>query len=412
MEIISVAVAFTSGEMASEIIASIDDHPFLDLCGIARSIPDLFRLLERFRPAALVISPLLLEELDPSSLEPGQAGRLSAPVSFLITHPGMHWDEVELAGMLRLPLRLGGLIAADAQGGGDLFQVIRDRMETHCGGETGCAHELKRAGGQKERSGLYTVMGSKGGVGNTLLTCALAAAMSSSGRRVLLMEMDHVLSQLLYLKPHGGGKALLDLFPLAEEISWDLIKVSVHRHAAGFHLLPYGRENDGGATVEARLPESLMRNLLFLFDVVVQDFPASLRREFIPLLRHNPTVLLVSLPDTLSATCARSTAAFLRRTGLDQDHLHLVVNRCGPHHALSPGELARAVGMDLLAALPDDTRSGLDFAELGELPCGDSPLGKAVAAMAAVFGCGGDTAVKTPTTQLFRRLRGRSIATT
>jgi MinD-like ATPase involved in chromosome partitioning or flagellar assembly len=265
--------------------------------------------------------------------------------------------------------------------------------------------------GRGEKNALYTVMGTKGGVGTTLLTCALAAAMSSSERRVLLMEMDRSLSQLLYLKPRGDGKSLLDLYPMAEEISWDLIKASVHRHMAGFHLLPYGHGNDDGVADGKPVPEPLMRNLLFLFDVIIQDLPCSSRRDFIPLLHYCPTVLLVSLPDTLSATCARSTAAYVSRTGLCQDHLRLVVNRCGPHHALEPVELARAVGIELLAAFPDDPRSGLDFAELGELPRNDSPLGKAAAAMAAALGFGDAPTVKAPTLQLFKRLRGRSADT-
>ncbi|MBN2028207.1 MAG: hypothetical protein JW854_15770 [Actinobacteria bacterium] len=408
METISVAVAFASGEMASQIITAIDDHPFLDLCGIARSIPDLLRLLMRFRPQALAMSPPLLEELDPSSLGSEEVHALSLPVTFLISYPDMRWDEVELARMLRLPLRFGGLLAGDLPHGVDLFHEIKSRVELHRGGKPASNRGLRPAGGQGERTGLYTIMGTKGGVGTTLLTCALAAAISSSGRRVLLMEMDRNLSQLLYLTPRGDGKSLLDLCPLAEEISWDLIKVSVHQHAAGFHLLPYGHGGDGVMAPVRSVPEPLMRNLLFLFDVVIQDLPASSRADFLPMLHYCPTVLPVTLPDTLSATCARSTAAYLHGTGLDHDHLRLVVNRCGPHHALEPGELARAAGMELLFTLPDDPRSGLDFAELGELPRSESPLGKATAGMAAALGFDDTPITKPPSLQLFKRIRSRS----
>lgn len=410
MEIISVAVAFNSGEMASEIIASIDDHPFLDLCGIARSVPDLVRLLERFLPQALVMSLALLEELDPSSLERKEALALSLPLTFLIPSPDMRWEEAELARILHLPLRFGGLLAGDLADGVNLFQEIKDKVELHKGVKSRPSRELKPSCRWEEGTGLYTVMGTKGGVGTTLLACSLAAAVSSSGRRVLLMEMDRSLSPLLHLKPHGEGKALLDLFPLAEEISWDLIRASVHHHAAGFYLLPHGHGGGDGAAHAKGVPEPLMRNLLFLFDVVIQDLPASSRGDFLPMLHYCPTVLPVTLPDTLSATCARSIAAYLHKTGLDHDHLRLVVNRCGPHHALEPAELARAVGIDLLVTLPDDPRSGLDFAELGELPRSDSALGKAAMGMAAALGFGDVPAVKAPSLQLFRRMRGRSAS--
>jgi len=407
LETISVAAALSSGEMVSEIIASIDDHPFLDLCGIARSIPDLLRLVMRFRPQALVMSPPLLEELDPSSLGREEILALGLPVTFLLSYPDMRWEKVELTHLLRLPLRFGGLIAGDQTDGVSLFHEIKDRVELHRGGKPVSIPEPGPSGNGGERTGLYTVMGTKGGVGTTLLTCTLAAAISSSGRRVLLMEMDRSLSQLLYLKPSCGGKTLLDLCPLAEEISWDLIKASVHQHAAGFHLLPYGHADNDGMTPVKGVPEPLMRNLLFLFDVVIQDLPVSLRGDFLSMLHYCPTVLPVTLPDTLSATCARSIAAYLHRTGLARDHLRLVVNRCGPHHALEPEELARAAGMELLATLPDDPRSGLDFAELGELPRSESSLGKATAGMAAALGFADIPSAKAPSLQLFKRIRGR-----
>ena len=405
MEAIAIAVAVPSGEMVSGIIASLDSHPLLDLCGVARSIPDLLRLLERFHPAALMISPSLLEEIVDSSLGAEDIARLSVPVSFLISHKDTEWGAERLADLLRLPLKYGGLIGTDGANGGDLFHEIKNKVLIHRGGEHTPAGALQRKEGPGSRTGLFTLMGCKGGVGTTFLSCALAAALSASGQRVLLMEMRRELSQLLFLKPRSEGKTVCDLLPLAEEISWDLIRVSVHRHAAGFFLLPYG---SGGPAAEAASPDVLLRNLLFLFDLVIQDFPACSLQGIPPLLHHDPELLLVTLPDTLTATCARGVAASLRETGLDFDRLRLVANRCGSHHTLNPGELAQAAGVKLLAALPDDARSGLDFAELGELPGGDSPLGRAMTEMAVALGIGGCWAGGATSRRRLRRSRDRT----
>jgi Flp pilus assembly CpaE family ATPase len=158
--------------------------------------------------------------------------------------------------------------------------------------------------------------------------------------------------------------------------------------------------------VEPAYQAVLLRNLLFLFDLVIQDSPACRLSGLPVLLHHDPEVMLVTLPDTLTATCARGIAASLRETGVEHDRLRLLVNRCGSHHTLSPDELARAAGIGLLAALPDDARSGLDFAELGELPGMDSPLGKAVADMAAAIT--GERVVASTTRRRLRRLRDRA----
>lgn len=386
MNAISVAVALPSGEMASGIIATLENHPFLDLCGVARSLPDLMRLLDRFHPEVMLISPSLLEDLEPADLRPEDTRNLSSALSFLLSDPDMSWGEEELGRILRFPLQYCGLISREGSGGDDLFLQIKQKTNIHPPRERPNPSSMRGDNGPAGESGLFTVAGCKGGVGTTLLTCSLAAAFSSTGRRVLLMEMDRERSQLLYLKPRDEGKTLLDLLPMAEEISWDMVRLSVYHHAAGFYLLPYGRRESGVPGADTAVPEALLRNLLFLFDTVIQDLSGPISLDFLPLLHHSPMVILLSLPDTLSATCARGGAAFLRKTGLDHGRLRLVVNRCGSHHALRPDELAQAAGIELLAALPDDARSGLDFAELGELPRTDSPLGKAVAEMAAKLG--------------------------
>ncbi len=405
MEALAVAVALCGGELVPGIISSIDGHPLLEVCGIARSVPDLMRLLERFAPAALFVSTSFVEELGQPDLGPEDAARLSAPVTFLITHGGAGWGEEKLAEMFRLPLKYGGLISADGHGEGDVHGEVRRKLDLFCSREGVAGPAQAGKAGPGGGSGLLAVMGCKGGVGATLFACSLAAAMSSCGRRVLLMETAREQSHLLYLKPGGEGKAVLDLLPMAEELSWDLVRMSVYRHAMGFHLLPFAGAE--GPAADALVPDSFLRNLLFLFDHVIQDLQACSPRGVPALLHHDPQVLLVSLPDIMAATCARGVAARLRRAGLEYDRLKLVVNRCGSHHVLSPRELAQAAAAELFATLPVDQRSGLDFAELGELPRPDSPLGRAVTDAAAALGCGCATSSALRTRRL-RRPWGRS----
>lgn len=407
MEAIPVAIALQSGEMASRLIDLVDSHPLLDFCGAARSLPDLLRLLHKYRPTVLLISPSILEDLEPAP-GPEESRALNEPLSFLLSGPDMNWGERELDKALRQPLRYCGLINRDGHDGEDLFHQIKHKVDLYSTGNCPAVPPRNEATERRHANGLIAVSGARGGVGTTTISCALAAALSSSGRRVLLMDMDEELSQLLHLKPRGEGKTVLDLLPMAEEISWDLVRVSVHRHAAGFYLLPHGIQPGDRAGREELIPEQFLRNLLFLFDAVVLDFPRPLRRSFLSLLHYSPMLLLVSLPDTLSANCARVTASSLRRSGLDLRRLQLVVNRCGSYHALRPEELARAAGLDLLACLPEDDRSGMDFAELGEVPRGDSPLGRAAAEMAVSLGFEVMPARKSPGAFRLKTLRKRA----
>ena len=408
METITLALALPSGELASSIKGLVESHPLLELCGIARSIPDLIRMLGRFHPVVQFISPALVEELGTFDLRPEEAYALSSPLTFLLSGSELQWDEKDLERVLRQPLRYCGLIDGEAAGAEDLFEKIRYKVELHSSRRTAETPQSGREGRSLYNPDLLALAGVKGGVGTTLISCCLASVLSSTGRRVLLADLDCDLSQLNHLLPKGGGKTVLELLPMAEEVSWDLVRVSVHRHTAGFHLLPYGEQGEGNPPPQEGIPETFLRNLLFLFDTVIVDSPRPLSRSFLALLRRSPMVLLVSLPDTLSAQCARRTAACLRRTGLDHHHLRLIVNACGSHHALRPDELSNAAGIELVASLPRDERSGMDFSELGEIPRENSPLAKSVMRMASSLGYEIAPSRKAPTGTWLNSLRRRS----
>jgi MinD-like ATPase involved in chromosome partitioning or flagellar assembly len=382
MNQISVAIALQGGEIASAAIDLIDGHPLLDFCGAARSMPDLVRLLERFRPQVLLISPSILEDLMVNPPQGEALKILSDPLSFLFYGLDLKWRAEDLARAWRQPLRYCGIINITDVDSEELFRLIKEKVSLYsCG-----SRESRAVDGANRASRFLVMTGCKGGVGNTLLSCALSAALVSSQRRVLLMDMDADLSQLLHIKNGAEGKSLTDLLPMAEDISWDLIRVSINKHPSGFYLLPYGLRPYEGVDIEEALRVPFLRNMLFLFDVVIMDYPRSLGRDFRTLLHHEPTVILVSLPDTLSANCAKRKVAFIRRSGIEQAQLRLILNRCGSHHALGPDEIARATGLDLLACVPEDDRSGLDFAELGQIPRPDSNLGRAANLAAASLG--------------------------
>jgi Flp pilus assembly CpaE family ATPase len=407
VEIITLALALPSGELASRIKGLIEGHPLLELCGIARSIPDLIRMLGRFHPMVQLISPALVEELGAFGLRPEEACVLSSPLSFLLSGPDLQWDEKDLDRVLRQPLRYCGLIDGETASAEDLFEKIRSKVELHSSKRAARVTQPGRDSRTGHNPDLLALAGVKGGVGTTLISCCLAAILSSSGRRVLLADLDCDLSQLVHLLPQGGGKTMMELLPMAEEVSWDLVQVSVHRHAAGFHLLPYGEQREESSRSQEGIPETFLRNLLFLFDTVIVDSPRPLSRSFLALLQRSPMVLLVSLPDTLSAQCVKRTVACLRRAGLDHHHLRLIVNRCGTHHALRPDELSNAAGIELLASLPQDERSGMDFSELGEMPVENSLLARSVAQMASSLGYEIAPVRKPPARAWLNSLRGR-----
>ncbi|MDI6874739.1 AAA family ATPase [Candidatus Solincola sp.] len=380
MEIISVALALPSGDVTG-LAEMVDGHPLLEACGVARTPEDLGRLLRRFRPDILLISTQMLLELDEEGAGLSYSDRSGFIPTLLVQGGEPPGGNAGLPQLFRGPFAFCGIVdpaRTDVEG---LYLQIRERAELIRGmaprGITG------ETGKRLPAPGLVILAGGKGGVGNTLLSTTLAACYAEREKRVLLVDLDRERSQLSMFKPDGTGKNLVDLLPMAEDISWEMARVSMYRHPAGFHLLPFGHPRRKAGERTFRIPASFFRNLNFLFDTVVVDLPGHLAEELLPSLLPCRALAVVTLADAMSARSARVLARSIRGFGMDPRALRLILNRHGGNSALQPHEIARAVGIESTFTVPDDPRSGLDFAELGRLPRPDSPLGRAAVRLTA-----------------------------
>ncbi|NPV58519.1 MAG: hypothetical protein HPY75_02505 [Actinobacteria bacterium] len=380
---LTAAVAISAGEVFPELLAALDGHPSLEICGVARSTPDLFRLLFRFGPTLLIASTCFLDEIDLEGVPADRSRLLSIPLTIVFPGDGLEPHHEMVTRITRLPIRMGGIIDRDSGDVDHVLQYIKSKVDIYSNGHAESSLSQSRKG---SNDGLIVFSGCKGGVGNTLISCSFAAISALGEKRVILVEMGGARSQLIHLKSTLDGKTFTELAPMAEELSWDLLRVSLYRHPSGFHLLPSSRRSVPAQSPNPRVYGSLLRNLLFLFDLVILDLQNPWGGEFSLLLPFSPLVNIVTLPDMLSTACARDAAESMRRGGMDASRMRLLVNRYGGNHVLGLEEMARATGMDVTAAFPDDARSGLDFCEMGEVPRPTSPLGKATASLAVDLG--------------------------
>lgn len=380
---LTAAAAISAGEVFPELLATLDGHPSLEICGVARSTPDLFRLLSRFGPTLLIASTCFFDEIDLEGVPADRSRLLSSPLTFVFPGDGLESHHEMVARITRLPIRMGGIIEPESMSADDLINFIKSKVDIYSIDNAASSLSQSR---KSSRDGFIVFSGCKGGVGNTLISCSFAAVSALGEKRVVLVEMGGARSQLINLNSTLDGKTLTELAPMAEELSWDLIRVSLYRHPTGFHLLPSSRRGTPAQAPNSRTYGSLLRNLLFLFDLVILDLQNPWGGELSLLLPFSPLVNIVTLPDMLSTACARDAAESMRRGGMDASRMRLLVNRYGGNHVLSLEEMTRATGMEVAAAFPDDARSGLDFCEMGEIPRPMSPLGKATASLAAGLG--------------------------
>lgn len=188
---------------------------------------------------------------------------------------------------------------------------------------------------------LLAVTSGKGGVGKTLITANLAAALAEQGRRVLVLDADLGLANM---------NVVLKLEPV-----WTLHHVlhegvpvprAIMAAPGGFSILPAGSGLMEFSRWTISLQDGLMRVINEVtphYDVVLLDTGAGLSDMVLATIKPAHEVLVVATPDPSSLTDAYATLKIL---GTVQRRLRpmLLVNQvAGPGEGLKIAQMLQTV---------------------------------------------------------------------
>jgi Flp pilus assembly CpaE family ATPase len=208
---------------------------------------------------------------------------------------------------------------------------------------------------------VLALVSGKGAPGTTTLAVSLAAALSHQGSRVVLVDADL----------RGGGVApYLDLDPRRGLIGLtvgpatdDLVGAEL-QDANGFSVLA-GIERP---EMRDRLtPEQLMAALAVLrgqFEFTVvdvgQSLPGLAPDAASAVLRTADEVLVATTADLTGLWNTRHCLRYLQESlGLPHERLALVINRHAGRHEYGAAEVERALGLRVIATVPDDRKAAL-----------------------------------------------------
>jgi flagellar biosynthesis protein FlhG len=181
------------------------------------------------------------------------------------------------------------------------------------------------AEGKKARR--IAVISGKGGVGKTVITANLAAALSSIGRRILVVDADLGLANIDILLGVDPQFTIQD----ALRGTHSLDEILLHT-TKGFDLLPAGSGMPEGAAFTTTLAEkmaSILNSLEHRYDAILLDAGAGVGDVvlFFAGLAHE--ILLVATPEPTSLMDAYATIKIVSQLH-DRNEFLLVVNQANP----------------------------------------------------------------------------------
>ncbi|MGD2162036.1 MAG: AAA family ATPase [Anaerolineales bacterium] len=199
---------------------------------------------------------------------------------------------------------------------------------------------------------LITSIGSKGGVGTSLVATNIASAMAHSGPALLvdLHSGTGVDDLLLGVSP---DKSWAELLPVLDELQLKHIELATSVHASGLKLL-YGPDR-WRRVVQPDELKRLIQALTNFFDFVIVDLPTGLTPLNRSMLSISDVTLLITTADPPALRCAERFAAEVELES--KDRVGLVINQINRQHPSTAAQIAESLDLPLVAALPPDPRA-------------------------------------------------------
>jgi flagellar biosynthesis protein FlhG len=173
------------------------------------------------------------------------------------------------------------------------------------------------------------VISGKGGVGKTVITANLAAALGASGRRVLVLDADLGLANLDIILGLDPKYTIQDIFHGKCRIEDALIKTP-----KGFDFLPAGSGLQGNtvlSTLLAERVENLLSELETLYDIILFDVGAGVGDVVLFFANLSDRILVVVTPEPTSIMDAYASIKVLNRQ-YERNEFLLIVNQAHPEH--------------------------------------------------------------------------------
>jgi pilus assembly protein CpaE len=258
---------------------------------------------------------------------------------------------------------------------------------------------------------VVAVMGTKGGVGATVMACQLAASLQEVGGRVALVDLNYPLGDVALHFDVDPTYTLADLARAEQELDATYLRTILKGHESGVQILAAPTQMEDAESIRSVHVERVLPILRSEFDWVIVDVSRSWNEASVQALTLADQILLVSLFDVPTLNHARQHKKLLEGLTLDGSQARMVGNRHSKGDAVTVGDFKRVLGSEPDALIPNDYATTAESVNQGR-PIGQvargSEIHKAYRQLALdVFAwCGVDAPQSQPTQSIADRFRG------
>lgn len=258
------------------------------------------------------------------------------------------------------------------------------------------------------RGRILSIMGAKGGVGATTVTCQLGSALQRLGAQTTIIDLNLLSGDVALYHDLSPTFGVADLERESGEIDRTYLQSLIEIHSSGVGLMASPLHVHAEPLVRpARLQQAL--GLIQDFsDFVLIDLPRDCGDLGIAAIELTDRVLVVTSLDVPSLAHCKLQLRRLDQSGIPRQSTHVVANNSDPDTSLSPKDIRGFLGRPIDFHIPKDAATAMEAVNKGasvSLISPRSSIAVAVQSMAKEISssCGwGSPSEATPTRTISR----------
>lgn len=228
---------------------------------------------------------------------------------------------------------------------------------------------IKKANAGQVRQGtMYSFIGSKGGLGSSVVAVNAAVALAAKSRQsVLLSDMSLQSGDASVLLDIPPGPTIVDLSRNIHRLDVSLFRGAVTHHRTGIDFLAAPIDPEECSDINADQSSQILALANKLYDHVVVDCPSmSLDPITLTVLHASEKIFIVT---DLSVTAVRNASRYfkmIQKIGVSPSRINFVVNRYIKGSTLSIEEVESTLNKSVFWLFPNDFSAVVSSINRGE----------------------------------------------
>jgi pilus assembly protein CpaE len=223
------------------------------------------------------------------------------------------------------------------------------------------------AAGASRQGQVIVVFSGKGGVGKSMLSLNLAAALARDvSGRVGLVDFDLQFGDLGVLLGLDAGRNVSQVVEAFPNIDADFVEALMPQASGGFKVLLGPQSPELADLVSADHARTILEVLAASFDYVVVDTSSHLGEVTLEALERGSTIIVIvelSLPAVKEAKLALRV---FERLGIKAERIRVVLNRSDANSGITLDQIESTLSIKLAGRLPSDGKTVLKSVQRAE----------------------------------------------